>query len=1176
MKHLSLVVSLSLLVGISSGFSAADAADPDPFAEGVRTTPWLSPDDEQKAFKLPDGFSINLVAAEPDIQKPLNMQFDERGRIWLTCSVEYPYAAPGDRPAKDSIRVLEDTDGDGKFEKMTIFADGLNIPIGIYPWKGGCIAFSIPDIIHFEDTNGDGVCDKRTKLYGPFDTSRDTHGMCNAFRRGFDGWIYACHGFNNQSQVKGADGNEVTMHSGNTFRFKLDGSRIEHFTHGQVNPFGMCFDERFNIFTADCHSKPIYQLLRGGYYPSFGKPHDGLGFVPPMMDHLHGSTAICGLTTYTGENFPEKYRGLFFSGNVMTSRINLNAPEYHGSTIKAVEQPDFLSTSDPWFRPVDIHVGPDGAMYVLDFYNRIIGHYEVPLPHPGRDRTSGRIWRIAYTGNDPKTKPAKMPRDLKGLSTKELLVELDNPNLQRRLAVQNYISDVVGEKCKKEVVEFVKVANPNSPAIVHALWILNSLREFAPPGSLRKDLDGDFVLTHYMKMLAERPENTGDELIGMIVMGAFKGKDREVSAFTSRAAIEGLAVAIPPSPDQVSWLLSRLVRAPADDALLNYALRLATRDQLQALSSAESLDEVKLNSQQIETLAPICLGVNSPVAATILLRQIEAGNVSGDQLPQYIQHIAKNASGDIVDRIAPLAKKQLASDLPQQARMVMAIQAGLATRNEQPGQGLIDWAMELSGQLLATVPGEVLPWEAATVADRPASQQPWVVQERVSQDGNKDAKFFGSLPRGETLTGIYRSDVFEVPEKFSFWCAGHDGVPPGKTNGQNKIVLRDATTREILKQGGPPRNDVAQKTEWDLKPFAGRKAYLELIDADTGTGYAWLAFGRFSVNALNPVPQVTQQTVGCELATKFKLADLRPRLGALLAANRTDAAVRAAAGQAFVALESQAANRALATALGSSELAGVDRGQLMGDLTSGEQSRVAEGLKLALRASPLRLQTLIAETLTSDKAGAEVLLALVKAGQASPRLLTLPSISARLPTLGVPRWKEQIAELTAGLPTDAEARDKLISERRKGLDQSPGNVARGAELFAKNCANCHQIAGKGSIVGPQLDGIGQRGRDRILEDVLDPNRNVDVAFRTTTLQLADGRVVSGLVRREEGALLVLVDPQGKEFSIPKDEIEERKQTALSLMPANVGETINAADFADLAAFLLDQKTKPEK
>src|SRR5436190_247924 len=469
--------SALLLVLLAPGpwpLTAGLPAQDDPFAAGVRTTPRLSPAEEQKQFKLPPGFEINLVAAEPDIQKPLNMAFDERGRIWLTCTVEYPYAAPPDRPAKDSIKILEDTDGDGRYEKVTTFADGLNIPMGIYPWKGGCVAYSIPYIWHFEDTDGDGVCDKRTVLYDPFDTSRDTHGMVNSLRRGWDGWVYACHGFNNDSRVKGTDGHEIHMQSGNTFRFQLDGSRIEHFTHGQVNPFGMCFDELFNIFTADCHSKPIYQLLRGGYYPSFGKPHDGLGFVPPMMDHLHGSTAICGLVKYSGENFPEEYRGDFYSGNVMTSRINRNKPEYHGSTIKAIEQPDFLIAGDPWFRPVDIHIGPDGAMYIADFYNRIIGHYEVPLPHPGRDRTSGRIWRIAYTGNAEGTKPVGKPGsiDLTKMSVKELIGQLDQPNLEQRLRVLNYIVDVRGGDRPETTVEKLEIGKKEQRVAVALAWMV--------------------------------------------------------------------------------------------------------------------------------------------------------------------------------------------------------------------------------------------------------------------------------------------------------------------------------------------------------------------------------------------------------------------------------------------------------------------------------------------------------------------------------------------------------------------------------------------------------------------------------------------------------------------------------------------------------------------------------
>ena len=240
------------------------AADEDPFASHVRPTDPLSPEEERAGFQLPPGFVAELVAAEDQIAKPMNLAFDDRGRLWVSCSLEYPYAAPLDAPSRDFIKVFEDRDGDGTFETATTFADGLNIPIGLVPVSDGVICFSIPNIWHLRDTDGDGRADERNVLYGPMGWERDTHGMCNAFRPGPDGWIYACHGFNNETTVSGRDGHAITMQSGNTFRFRPDGSRIEHYTWGQVNPFGMDFDAHGDLFTADCHTKPVTLLLPDG------------------------------------------------------------------------------------------------------------------------------------------------------------------------------------------------------------------------------------------------------------------------------------------------------------------------------------------------------------------------------------------------------------------------------------------------------------------------------------------------------------------------------------------------------------------------------------------------------------------------------------------------------------------------------------------------------------------------------------------------------------------------------------------------------------------------------------------------------------------------------------------------------------------------------------------------
>ena len=282
-------------LSLATLFTLSASAAEDPFKAGVRPTPKLSPAEQEKTFTVPEGFKIQLFAAENDIAKPMNLAFDERGRVWVTVTKEYPTPAPLDKEGRDSIKILEDTTGDGRADKITTFVDGLNIPIGIHPYQGGCIAWSIPHLWHFKDNNGDGKCDERVKLYGPLDHTRDTHGMNSSFTRGFDGWLNITHGFRNQSKFKGADGNEVELNSGNTYRIRLDGSRAEHYTHGQVNPFGMCIDPWGNLYTADCHSSPVYQLIRNGQYPGFGRAHDGLGFAPLVIQHTHGSTAISGI-----------------------------------------------------------------------------------------------------------------------------------------------------------------------------------------------------------------------------------------------------------------------------------------------------------------------------------------------------------------------------------------------------------------------------------------------------------------------------------------------------------------------------------------------------------------------------------------------------------------------------------------------------------------------------------------------------------------------------------------------------------------------------------------------------------------------------------------------------------------------------------------------------------------
>jgi putative heme-binding domain-containing protein len=243
--------------------------------------------------------------------------------------------------------------------------------------------------------------------------------------------------------------------------------------------------------------------------------------------------------------------------------------------------------------------------------------------------------------------------------------------------------------------------------------------------------------------------------------------------------------------------------------------------------------------------------------------------------------------------------------------------------------------------------------------------------------------------------------------------------------------------------------------------------------------------------------------------------------------------------------------------------------QLLGGINS-QTARLA--LATALGSAPAALQQPFALALAASPGGAELLLSMVASGRASARLLQDRPVLDRLGAVSIPRREERIAELTEGLPAADDRLKQLIARLTATSAASPDEaVQAGSAVFQKSCAACHRIADKGGRVGPQLDGVGNRGPERLLEDILDPNRNVDAAFRAIVVAKKDGQVVTGLKLREEGTTLIVGDAQGKEISIPLDEIEESRLTNLSPMPSNFSEQLTEADLRALVAFLLRQR-----
>ena len=464
--------------------------------------------------------------------------------------------------------------------------------------------------------------------------------------------------------------------------------------------------------------------------------------------------------------------------------------------------------------------------------------------------------------------------------------------------------------------------------------------------------------------------------------------------------------------------------------------------------------------------------------------------------------------------------------------------------------------------------------------DEKQQKNPWALQQRASADGNQASPFFCSLPAGERATGKLVSADFKIPTQLEFYVAGHVGFPDQPDHGQNYVQLKRSRDQSVIKRVSAPRNDLAQKVSWDLKEAAGESGYLELVDGDSGKAFAWLAVGRFQPAVVSVPQQSLQQQISrlsaaAFLVQAFHIRDARDKLVATLSAERLDPGLKNELALAVITLDGTDEFRPLFP-LPANRVSTTDvfQNAVIQAVIDQKQDQQDSLFQQAFKTYPSRLQTQLAEALSKQPKGAERLVTYVEKGIVSPQLLTEPTIQNQIQQSADQRFKTRVQKLISVLPPREKKTQQNIAAFLKSHETFKLSLENGRAVFEKNCAVCHQLAGKGAVVGPQLDGIGNRGLERLLEDVLDPNRSVDINFRTTTIITDAGRVFSGLKRREEGAVLIFVDNKGKEFPISKNEIEEQKQSLLSLMPANLLEILSPQQLHDLLAYLL-QSTKKE-
>jgi len=458
----------------------------------------LPPAESLKRAVIPKGFRVELFASEPELQgKPICIAWDERGRLWVGETIDYPNELNDTGKGRDRIRICEDTDGDGRADKFVVFADNLSIPTSIAFARSGVIVQNGNETVFLKDTNGDDVADERSTWITGWNMS-DTHGGVSNFQYGLDNWIWAMQGYNASSpEALGKPQQPFRM---GFFRMRPDGSQVEFLRSTNNNTWGLGISEEGLIFGSTANGNPsvflpipnrYYERVRG-WTPSLtlSSIADSNRFLPVtdrvrQVDHFGGYTAAAGHALYTARQYPEVYwnRVAYVcepTGHLVGSFVLSQAE----SGFKATNPFNLFASIDEWSAPIMAEVGPDGNVWVVDWYNYIVQHNPTPKGFQTgkgnayesdlRDKKHARIFRVVYDAALPITSP-----DLRTSTPKELVATLRHSVMITRKHAQRLLVERGRADVAPDLMDLIRDHSVDSigmnPAAIHALWTLHGL-----------------------------------------------------------------------------------------------------------------------------------------------------------------------------------------------------------------------------------------------------------------------------------------------------------------------------------------------------------------------------------------------------------------------------------------------------------------------------------------------------------------------------------------------------------------------------------------------------------------------------------------------------------------------------------------------------------------------------
>ena len=1068
----------------------------------------LSPEESMKHYSMPEGMTLRLYADERNFEsKPIAMNWDERGRLWICETLDYPNELGQNR---DRIRICEDTDGDHVADKFTIFAEGLSIPTAIMIYRGGAVVQNATETWYLQDTDGDDKSDQKTVLMSGFGAG-DTHGGISNFRYGLDNWIWAMQGYNDSAPEY--DGKTAQSFRQGFWRFKLSHTDppkvtdVEFIRSTNNNTWGLGLSEDGLVFGSTANHNPgtfvsipnrYYEKVRGWAAPDIGTIADSWLFKAitenvRQVDQFGGYTAGAGHALYTARTFPQQWwNKTAFVCEPTGHLVGTFVLHRDGTGYKSTSPTNLLASNDEWASPIMAEVGPDGAVWVIDWYNYIIQHNPTPQGFKTgkgnayesdlRDKKHGRIYRVLPTDGE-KDKLHEWS-SLAKASDLELVQALKHPSFNWRLQAQRLLIEENARQIVPELLTLIADQSVDEIGLnvgaIHALWTLKGLGV----------IDGERKAVAAISAAEQRRA---------VALGANPG----ISDANNRKAPEGRRLVTTPhfsvapsgvkdpvgpqTPGSRSGLPAVVLSGLNRSEWMTTALVSWDTDILKTLAAALSHSSAGVRRNAIAVLPHDEFGL-----ATLL----EAKHVFSDNDAQVrLQAILTLADMQPSDEAGHLA-------------------ASLARRNNMDlweGNAVTAAAATHAVSFLKAL-GQPDEAASARLSDS-ALQTSEIVAEHIAR----------SRPTAEAMEKLLAGLQHGSPQLSAVVARGLIAGWPRDYRLESTDSM-EASLLKLLEQIEPSSKGKLLQ----LASLCGSKA-LE-------------SHAKEIVDSLLKVVNDAESTT----------------------ANRISAAQEAIG---FQSENADVLNAVLDTihlqtppdlAVGLIEAAGLstanDAGKIIVDRT--------EQMTPSMKSAAVRI-------LLSRPATTTALLSAVEAGTMEISDLTLDQKQALRvhPDRSIRAVAEKLMVAGGGLP-DAD-REKVLQSLLP-LCEEKGDVKVGKAMFVKHCSKCHMHGTEGKTIGPNLTGMAVHPKHELLMHVIDPSRSVEGNFRIYTVVKNDGLVINGMMSGESRTAITLLDSEAKEHQIAREDIEELVRSRKSLMPEGFEKQMMPEELSSLLEFLTDK------